>query len=120
FAVDSVPAIFAITREPLLVFTSNVCAILGLRAMYFLLAGVIDKFHFLNIGLALVLMFVGIKMVIVDWYKVPISVSLIAIAGLLGASIAASMIWPKHVEIESHGESLEEIAKDPDPGEHKA
>jgi tellurite resistance protein TerC len=118
FAVDSIPAIFAITTDPFIVYTSNIFAILGLRAMYFLLAGVIDKFHYLNVGLALVLMFVGIKMVIAEWYKVPISVSLIAIAGLLGASIAASMIWPKHVELEVSAEALEDIAKDPDPGEH--
>src|SRR5688572_9647854 len=118
FAVDSIPAIFAITTDPFIVYTSNIFAILGLRAMYFLLAGVIDKFHFLNIGLALVLMFVGVKMVIVEWYKVPITASLLVIAGLLGASIAASMIWPKHVELEVSSEALEDIANDPDPGAH--
>jgi tellurite resistance protein TerC len=118
FAVDSIPAIFAITTDPFIVYTSNIFAILGLRAMYFLLAGVIDKFHYLNVGLALVLMFVGIKMVIVEWYKVPITASLLVIAGLLGASIAASMIWPKHVELEVAADALEDIAKDPDPGEH--
>ena len=118
FAVDSIPAIFAITTDPFIVYTSNIFAILGLRAMYFLLAGVIDKFHYLNIGLALVLIFVGIKMVIVEWYKVPIGVSLFMIAGLLGASIAASMIWPKHVELEVAADALEDIAKDPEPGEH--
>ncbi|HEX2061670.1 MAG TPA: TerC family protein [Thermoanaerobaculia bacterium] len=100
FAVDSIPAIFAITTDPFIVYTSNIFAILGLRAMYFLLAGVIDKFHFLKYGLACVLLFVGVKMVIADWYKVPIVASLIVIASLLGLSIAASIIWPKAPEIE--------------------
>jgi len=95
FAVDSIPAIFAITTDPFIVYTSNIFAILGLRAMYFLLAGVIDKFHFLKYGLALVLLFVGVKMVIVDFYKVPIALSLGVIATMLTTSIVASMIWPK-------------------------
>ena len=119
FAVDSIPAIFAITTDPFIVYTSNIFAILGLRAMYFLLAGVIDKFHYLNVGLALVLMFVGVKMVIAEWYKVPITVSLFVIAGLLGASIAASMMWPKKVKLEVAAEALEDIAKDPDPGDRE-
>jgi tellurite resistance protein TerC len=97
FAVDSIPAIFAITTDPFIVYTSNIFAILGLRAMYFLLAGVIDKFHFLNIGLALVLIFVGVKMIIADWYKIPILLSLGVIAGVLTLSVIASMIWPKRV-----------------------
>ena len=97
FAVDSIPAIFAITTDPFIVYTSNIFAILGLRAMYFLLAGVIDKFHFLNIGLALVLIFVGVKMIIADWYKIPIGISLGVIAGVLILSVVASMIWPKRV-----------------------
>jgi len=101
FAVDSIPAIFAITTDPFIVYTSNIFAILGLRAMYFLLAGVIDKFHFLKYGLALVLLFVGVKMVIVDWYKVSIGVSLGAIAGLLTLSVIASVIWPKPPQIGS-------------------
>ncbi|HEU4889425.1 MAG TPA: TerC family protein [Thermoanaerobaculia bacterium] len=97
FAVDSIPAVFAITTDPFIVYTSNIFAILGLRSMYFLLAGVIDKFHYLKIGLALVLLFVGTKMVIADWYKVPIVASLVTIAGLLFFSVIASMIWPKRV-----------------------
>ncbi|HVE71472.1 MAG TPA: TerC family protein [Thermoanaerobaculia bacterium] len=97
FAVDSIPAIFAITEDPFLVYTSNIFAILGLRAMYFLLAGVIEKFHLLKIGLAVVLLFVGVKMVIADWYKVPIGVSLGVIAAVLAASVAGSMLWPKRV-----------------------
>jgi len=97
FAVDSVPAIFALTREPLIVFTSNVFAILGLRALFFLLAGVMHKFRFLKYGLGLILVFVGLKMVwLNDAFggKFPISWSLGIIGGLLAASIAASLLIP--------------------------
>lgn len=97
FAVDSIPAIFAITEDPFLVYTSNIFAILGLRALYFLLAGVIDRFHLLKIGLALVLLFVGSKMLLVSFIKVPVSVSLIVIALLLAGSVVASLLWPKRV-----------------------
>jgi tellurite resistance protein TerC len=89
FAVDSIPAVFAITTDPFIVYTSNIFAILGLRSMYFLLAGVIDKFHYLKIGLAFVLLFVGVKMVIADWYKIPIGWSLGAIGGTLLLSVIA-------------------------------
>lgn len=95
FAVDSVPAIFAITKEPLIVFTSNIFAILGLRSLYFLLAGVIGKFHLLRFGLAAVLVFVGLKMVwLNDLFggKFPISWSLVIIAGCIGGSMIASLI----------------------------
>jgi tellurite resistance protein TerC len=98
FAVDSVPAIFALTREPLIVYSSNVFAILGLRAMYFLLAGAIEMFHMLKYGLALVLIFVGLKMVWLNQAfggKFPIGVSLGIIAVLIGASIVVSLIFPK-------------------------
>jgi len=91
FAVDSIPAIFAITSDPFIVFTSNIFAILGLRSLYFLLAGVVDKFRYLKIGLAGVLVFVGLKMSLVEIYKVPVSVSLLVIALLLGASVLASL-----------------------------
>ena len=97
FAVDSVPAIFAISREPLVVFTSNVCAILGLRAMYFMLAGAIERFHLLKYGLALILIFIGVKMVwLNDMFggKFPISWSLAIIGLLLFGSIVASWIRP--------------------------
>lgn len=97
FAVDSIPAIFAITEDPFIVYTSNIFAILGLRAMYFLLAGVIDRFHLLKIGLAFVLLFVGVKMVIVDFVKIPIVLSLVVIATILGGSVVASLLWPKRV-----------------------
>ncbi|HEX2832454.1 MAG TPA: TerC family protein [Thermoanaerobaculia bacterium] len=97
FAVDSIPAIFAITTDPFIVYTSNIFAILGLRAMYFLLAGVIDKFHFLKYGLAAVLLFVGGKMIAAEFYKVPIVMSLVVIALLLGGSVVASLLFPKRV-----------------------
>ncbi|MBC3920893.1 TerC family protein [Undibacterium sp. CY18W] len=91
FAVDSIPAIFAVTTDPFIVFTSNIFAIMGLRALYFLLADMADRFHLLKFGLAFVLMFVGIKMLIVKWMHVPTSISLMVIGGLLGASIIASL-----------------------------
>jgi tellurite resistance protein TerC len=92
FAVDSIPAIFAITTDPFIVLTSNVFAILGLRAMYFLLAGVADRFVYLKYGLALVLMFIGTKMLIVDFYKIPVGWSLSVVAVLIVASIVLSLI----------------------------
>ncbi|HEX8273927.1 MAG TPA: TerC family protein [Longimicrobiaceae bacterium] len=95
FAVDSIPAIFAVTTDPFLVYTSNVFAILGLRSLYFLLAGVIHKFHYLKLGLAVVLVFVGAKMLLVDVYKVPVGVSLGVIALVLAGSVAASLLFPK-------------------------
>ena len=98
FAVDSVPAIFALTSEPLIVFTSNIFAILGLRALYFMLAGAIDKFHMLKYGLALVLIFVGLKMVwLNDMFggKFPISLSLSIIAAVIVSSVVLSLLFPK-------------------------
>lgn len=98
FAVDSVPAIFALTKEPLIVFTSNIFAILGLRSMYFMLAGVMDKFAFIKYGLASVLIFVGLKMVWLNELfggKFPINWSLIIIATLIGSSILVSVIIDK-------------------------
>ena len=92
FAVDSIPAIFAVTQESFIVYTSNVFAILGLRSLYFLLAGVVDKFHYLKLGLSVVLVFVGIKMLIVDIYKIPVGLSLGVIASLLAISVVASLI----------------------------
>ena len=99
FAVDSIPAIFGVTRDPFLVYTSNVFAILGLRSLFFLLAGVIAKFHYLRYGLSAVLAFVGVKMLVSELYPIPIGVSLGAIAGLLGASIAASVAFPKAPDV---------------------
>ena len=95
FAVDSIPAIFAVTQEPFIVYTSNVFAILGLRSLYFLLAGVMDKFYYLKLGLSVVLVFVGVKMAIVDFYKMPVGLSLGMIATILTISIVASTIRAK-------------------------
>ena len=91
FAIDSIPAIFAVTNEPFLVYTANVFAILGLRSMYFLLAGIIHRFVYLNYGLAAVLVFVGTKMLLMDVYKVPIAVSLAVVAALIGGAILLSL-----------------------------
>ena len=95
FAVDSIPAIFGITRDPFIVFTSNIFAILGLRSMFFLLAAVVEKFYLLKYGLAIILSFIGVKMLIESWYHIPIMVSLAIVLGTLALSIAASMVWPK-------------------------
>jgi len=92
FAMDSIPAIFAVTRDPFIVFTSNIFAILGLRALYFALAGMMDKFHYLKIGLSLVLMFVGAKMLLAGVFKIPIWASLAIIAALLAGSVIASLL----------------------------
>jgi tellurite resistance protein TerC len=83
FAVDSIPAIYAITSDPFIVLTSNVFAILGLRAMFFLLQAVAAKFHLLNYGLAVILVFIGTKMVLIDIYKIPVAVSLAVVVGIL-------------------------------------
>ena len=92
FAVDSIPAIFAITTDPFIVFTSNIFAILGLRALYFLLADVAGRFHLLKYGLAMVLTFIGTKMLIAPWYHVPVAASLAIVAVLIGASVIASLL----------------------------
>jgi tellurite resistance protein TerC len=91
FAVDSIPAVFAVTEDPFIVFTSNIFAILGLRSLYFLLAGVIEKFTYLKQGLALVLVFVGAKMLLAELYHIPIAISLGVIVLILGGAIAASL-----------------------------
>jgi tellurite resistance protein TerC len=93
FAVDSIPAIFAITTDPFIVLTSNVFAVLGLRALYFLLAGMAEKFHLLAYGLAMVLMFIGVKMLIVDFYKIPVGISLGVVAALITAAMAFSLMF---------------------------
>jgi len=95
FAVDSIPAIFAVTSDPYIVFTANVFAILGLRSLYFALAGVMRLFHHLHYGLSVILVFVGLKMALVDVYKVPIGWSLAVIGIVILLSVAASLIWPK-------------------------
>jgi tellurite resistance protein TerC len=91
FAVDSIPAIFAITQDPFIVLTANIFAILGLRALYFLLADLADRFHLLAYGLALVLVFIGTKMLIIDFYKIPIGYALLVTASIIATSMIASV-----------------------------
>jgi tellurite resistance protein TerC len=98
FAVDSIPAIFAVTQDPFLVYTSNVFAILGLRSLYFLLAGALDKFHYLKPALAIILSFVGVKMLISSFFKIPVAVSLGVIAGLLAVAVVASLLRARRIE----------------------
>lgn len=95
FAVDSIPAIMAITSDPFIIFTSNVFAILGLRALYFALAGITQYFHYIKYGLSAILVFVGLKMVLVDFYKIPVMISLFTILGILVISVVASLLFPK-------------------------
>jgi tellurite resistance protein TerC len=104
FAVDSIPAIFAITRDPFIVYTSNVFAILGLRALYFLLAGVMEMFTYLKVGLSIVLCFVGAKMMVADLYEIPIGVSLGVVGGILILSVLASVFvrWKQAGKLPSH------------------
>lgn len=95
FAVDSIPAVFAVTTDPFIVLTSNIFAILGLRAMYFLLAGAADKLVLLNYGLAAIMVFIGTKMLIIEWYHVPVMVSLSVIASILTVTVFSSLWWSK-------------------------
>ncbi len=115
FAVDSIPAIFAVTTDPFLVYTSNVFAILGLRALYFLLAGVIHRFHFLKLGLSIVLVFVGAKMLLADVYEIPIALSLGVVAFVLIAAVVASLLFPK--EAEEHSLVKHDPLAPPEPAE---
>jgi tellurite resistance protein TerC len=102
FAVDSIPAIFAITDDPFIVLTSNLFAILGLRAMYFLLADIGDRFSLLKYGLAVILVFIGIKMLIVDWYKIPVMMSLGFVAVTLAISVVVSLWHSKRYPPAAH------------------
>ena len=97
FALDSIPAILAITTDPFIVYTSNVFAILGLRALYFALAGIMQMFHYLSYGLAAILVFVGVKMMIMDFYKLPIGISLGVVAGILAIAVIVSLVRPRRV-----------------------
>lgn len=102
FAVDSIPAVLAISHDPFIAYTSNIFAIMGLRSLYFALAGVMDLFHYLKYGLSVILIFVGVKMLIADHMHLPVMASLGVILGVLAASIAASMIWPVKKTHASH------------------
>lgn len=95
FAVDSIPAVLAVTRDPFTVYTSNIFAILGLRSLYFLLAKMMDRFHRLKVGLAVILTYVGLKMCIAQWVHIPIYLSLLFIAAVLAGCIVASLAWPQ-------------------------
>ncbi len=97
FAVDSIPAIFAVTLDPFIVFTANAFAILGLRSMYFLLAGLITQFYYLKLGLSVLLIYVGVKMLIVEFYHIPTDISLMIVVGILGVAVAASVVRAKRL-----------------------
>jgi tellurite resistance protein TerC len=112
FAVDSIPAIFAVTQQPFLVFTSNAFAILGLRAMYFLLADLMHRFIYLKLGLALVLVWVGVKMLLLDLYKIPTGVSLAVVAVVLMVAVTASWIRTRATSVDATATS----AGPADPG----
>ena len=95
FAVDSIPAVLAVTTDPFIVYTSNVFAVLGLRSLFFAISGLMKLFHYLQYGLAVILGFVGVKMLITDLYKINIGVSLAVIASVIALSVVASLIWPE-------------------------
>ncbi|MFA0736753.1 MAG: hypothetical protein OGMRLDGQ_003253 [Candidatus Fervidibacter sp.] len=114
FAIDSIPAIFAITRDPFIVFTSNVCAILGLRALYFLLEGMIRLFRYLDEGLAVILVFIGIKMLVSEFYKIPTWVALGFVAAVLAITIALSLMAERREQVRA--EKLE-VQVNPNPKE---
>ena len=101
FAIDSIPAIFGVTTDPFIVYTSNIFAVMGLRSLYFLLAAVVDRFHLLKYGLALILTFVGFKMLTERWIDIDIALSLAIIVAVLAISIVASLVWAKDREHES-------------------
>ena len=111
FAIDSIPAVLAITGDPFIVITSNVFAILGLRSLYFLLAGLMEKFYYLKPGLIALLLFIGIKMVVSDFYKVPIGVSLAVIFGILGTAMMLSFIRVRRVD----GKEVNNITRGREP-----
>lgn len=95
FAVDSIPAVLAITQDRFIVYTSNIFAIMGLRALYFALKGTMDVFHYLHYGLSAILVFIGVKMLIGHWYKIHIGIALAVVAGILTLSVIASLVWPQ-------------------------
>lgn len=115
FALDSIPAIFAVTLDPFIVYTSNVFAILGLRSLYFVFANAMAKFYYLKLGLAVVLSFVGVKMVLADIYHIPTTLSLAVIAAVLATAIVASVVRARHL-VEEHSaceaQAREELARE--------
>jgi tellurite resistance protein TerC len=118
FAVDSIPAVLAVTNDAFVVFTSNVMAILGLRSLYFALAGIMERFHLLHYGLAAILIFVGTKMLLSEFYKMPAALALGIVAGMLGVSIVASLAYPnrgKPAKRETSGKDEEPVAHESAP-----
>ena len=113
FALDSIPAAFGITLDPFIVYTSNIFAILGLRSLYFALAGVMRLFHYLHYGLVVVLIFVGVKMLIADFYKMPIEIALGTVVGVLLISVIASIIWPRREKLVPVPSRLPDEGKEP-------
>jgi tellurite resistance protein TerC len=107
FALDSIPAIFAITTDPFIVYTSNIFAIMGLRSMYFALSGLVQRFHYLRAGLSVILVFVGVKMLLSDIYKIPTLLSLGVVLAVLAISVLASIVRPPHIELPSPGAQVE-------------
>lgn len=104
FAVDSIPAILAITRDPFIVFSSNLFAIMGLRSLFFVLAGAVKRFYYIHYGLAAILAFVGVKMLASDFYKLSSATALAAVAAILSISMIASVLWPPREEATATGE----------------
>ncbi|MFN8359875.1 MAG: TerC family protein [Candidatus Kapaibacterium sp.] len=100
FAVDSIPAVLAVSNNPFIIYTSNIFAILGLRTLYFALAGLVNVFHYLNLGMSVILIFIGVKMILSDFYKIPIGLALGVVVGILVISVAASLLMPKKEEAE--------------------
>ncbi|HRK58150.1 MAG TPA: TerC family protein, partial [Candidatus Kapabacteria bacterium] len=98
FAVDSIPAVLAVSKDPFIIYTSNIFAILGLRTLYFALAGIVHIFHYLNAGMAIILMFIGAKMLISDIYKLPIEIALGVVIAILIGSVVLSLLIPHQSE----------------------
>jgi tellurite resistance protein TerC len=115
FALDSIPAALAISLDPFIVYTANIFAILGLRSLYFALAGIMRLFHYLRYGLVVVLIFVGVKMLIADFYKIPTEIALGAVVGVLFIAVIASIIWPRREKIIPVPSQLPDEGKGPTP-----
>ncbi|MBI4790350.1 MAG: TerC family protein [Chloroflexi bacterium] len=115
FALDSIPAVLGVSRDLFVVYTSNIFAILGLRALYFALAGVMQLFHYLKYSLAIILGFIGLRMLLHDFFKIPIEIALGVVFGLLALAIVASLLFPKKDKIEANVEALEAEAGATDP-----
>lgn len=115
FALDSIPAALAISLDPFIVYTANIFAILGLRSLYFALAGIMRLFHYLRYGLVVVLIFVGVKMLIADFYKIPTEIALGAVVGVLFIAVIASVIWPRKEKIIPVPSQLPDEGEEPTP-----